>query len=276
MASAVAPANTQLRLTVVIPTLNEARQIGEALDALPWADEVIVADGGSTDDTVAIARARGATVLELSDATIGAQRNAAIAQARNLWILALDADERVTAELADELSVVLARPAHEAYQMRDQTFFLGRERKRGRWSRDWHVRLFQQDRRFGLDRVHERLAAPEDIGSLSGRLHHTPYRDLTHQLDKILLYARWGAEGLQSRGRTASWSDLTVRPLWRFVRDYFVYGSCLDGRYGLVTSALTALSGFLKYAYLWEIEQRARSRFPDPRDHPLVRCDSRS
>lgn len=262
MSPAVAP-RAQLTLSVVIPTLNEAGQIAEALDALSWADEVIIADGGSTDDTVAIARSHGATVLELRDATIGGQRNAAIAQARNTWVLAVDADERVTDELYRELGVVLARPTHEAYRLRDQTFFLGRERRRGRWSHDWHVRLFCRDRRFGADRVHERLEAPKDVGSLTGRLRHVPYRDLTHHLDKILLYARWAADGLHGRGRTASWSDLTIRPLWRFVRDYVVYGGCLDGRYGLVTSVLTALSGFLKYAYLWEIEQRAKDRAPD-------------
>jgi len=248
-----------LPLTVVIPTLNEEAQIGEALDALPWADEVIVADGGSTDDTVAIARARGALVLELCDETIGGQRNAAIALARNLWVLALDADERVTPELERELERVLARPSNAAYRLRDQTFFLGRERRRGRWSRDWHVRLFQRDRRFSADRVHEHLEAPENIGSLRARVRHTPYRDLTHHLEKIVLYGRWAGEGLQSRGRRASWTELAVRPLWRFVRDYFFYGSWLDGRYGFVTSALTAFSGFLKYAYLWESEHHADS-----------------
>ena len=251
-------AREPLPLTVVIPTLNEAPQIREALDALSWADEVIVADGGSTDDTVAIARCHGARVLELCDESIGGQRNAAIALARNQWILAVDADERVTPELRRELERVLARPQHAAYRLRDQTFFLGRERRRGRWSRQWHVRLFQRDRRFTTDRVHEQLVAPDDVGSLRGRLTHTPYRDLTHHLEKIVLYARWGAQGLHARGRSASWVDLTVRPWWRFVREYFLYGSWLDGRYGLVTSALTALAGFLKYAYLWEIEQRAK------------------
>lgn len=252
------PSKTEpkLPLTVVTPTLNEAAQIAGALDALGWADQVIVADGGSTDGTVAIARAHGATVVELRGQTVGAQRNAAIAQARNPWVLALDADERVTDALREELAAVLARPAHAAYRVRCQTFFLGRERKRGRWGREWHVRLFPRDRRFGDDRVHERLEAVADVGTLTGCLQHTPYRDLTHHLEKMLVYARWGADTLHARGRRASTWDLTIRPVWRFVRDYLVYGSCLDGRYGVVTSVLTALSGFLKYAYLWELEQR--------------------
>src|SRR5437870_13588830 len=105
----------KLPLTVVIATLNEAWQIADALDSLRWADEVIVADGGSTDDTVAIARAHGARVIEAKGPTIAAQRNAAIAAARNQAILALDADERVTAALREESAVALAAPAHAAY-----------------------------------------------------------------------------------------------------------------------------------------------------------------
>jgi glycosyltransferase involved in cell wall biosynthesis len=250
----------RLPLTVVIPTLNEAWQIGEALEELRWADEVIVADGGSTDDTAALARARGAKVIEVKGPTIAAQRNAAIAAARNQWVLALDADERATDGLRDELAAVLAAPAHEAYRIRLRNFYLGRERRRGRWGRDWHVRLFQRTRRFVETRVHEHLEAVPDTGTLRGCIRHAPYRDLTHHLQKIIVYSRWGAEDLHARGRRASAWDLAARPLWRFVRDYIAAGSFLDGRLGLVTSALTAYSGFLKYAYLWDLDERSHSR----------------
>jgi len=241
----------------VIPTPNEAWQIAEALASLRWADEVIVADGGSTDDTVAIARAHGARVIEVKGPTIAAQRNAAIAAARNQWVLALDADERVTAALREELGAVLAAPAHAAYRIRMQNIYLGRERRRGRWGRDWHVRLFQRSRRFVETRVHEHLERVPDTGELSGCIRHAPYRDLTHHLEKIILYARWGAQDLHARGRRATAWDLTARPLWRFARDYILAGSFLDGRVGIVASVLTAYSGFLKYAYLWDLGARS-------------------
>src|SRR5437867_6785175 len=132
------------------------QQLSDLLGSLHWADEVIVAGGGSTDGTGAIARAQGATVLRRAGSTIAAQRNRAIAAARNAWVFALDADERVSDALVEELRWVLRDPPQPAYRVRRENFFLGRERRRGRWGRDWQVRLFTRERRFLPDRVHER------------------------------------------------------------------------------------------------------------------------
>src|SRR5436309_838572 len=109
---------TPVPLTVVIPTLNEAAQLPDLLGSLRWADEVIVADGGSTDGTGATARAQGATVLERAGTTIAAQRNSAIAAARNAWVFALDADERLSDALVEEVRWVLRDPPHPAYRVR--------------------------------------------------------------------------------------------------------------------------------------------------------------
>jgi glycosyltransferase involved in cell wall biosynthesis len=260
---AAAPATaTKVSLTVVIPTLNEAAQLAELLASLCWVDEVIVADGGSTDATVAIARARGAIVIERVGGTIAAQRNDAIACARNEWVFALDADERISNPLREELGRVVEAPVHAAYRVRRQNFFLGRERRRGRWGRDWQVRLFTRQRRFLPDRVHERLEPIRDTGTLLGTLRHVPYRNLRHQLDKMLPYAQWGAQDLYARGRRARLWELGARPAWRFLRDYVAYGSWLDGSFGLLTSVLTAYACFLKYAYLWELGRRPAGPSP--------------
>jgi glycosyltransferase involved in cell wall biosynthesis len=248
--------SAKLPLTVVIPTLNEAKHIADLVPSLAWADEVIVADGGSTDETVAIARGLGATVIELRGQSLGAQRNAGIEAARHPWVLALDADERVTDALRKEVAGVVAGSHHEAYRIRFENVYLGRVRHRGRWGRDWHIRLFKRERRFADSRIHPDLEAIGDVGTLQGTIRHVPYRDLTHHLEKMIAYARWGAEELHARGRRASLWDLVMRPWWRFVRDYFIYGSCLDGRYGFVASALTAYAAFLKYAYLWNMTER--------------------
>jgi glycosyltransferase involved in cell wall biosynthesis len=250
MASFVVP------LTVVIPTLNEADQLAECVGRANWADEVIVADGGSTDATVAVARQLGVRVLEETGPTIAAQRNAAIASARNQWILAVDADERITPELQEEIGAVLRDPSHPAYRIRRRNFYLGRELTRGHWGKDWVTRLFTRDRRYIERRVHERLESVNDPGHLEGCLDHIPYRDLSHQLEKMNRYAKWGAEDLFQEGRRAGVWDLTGRPLGRFLRSYLLQGSCWDGRSGLVASSLGAYTAFLKYAHLWALERR--------------------
>lgn len=244
-------------VTVVIPTLDEIDQIAECVGHLAWADEVIVADGGSRDGTVTAARQAGARVLEGTGPTIAAQRNAAISVARNEWVFALDADERITGELGAELDTVVRAPVHPVYAVRRRNLYLGRELTRGHWGRDWVIRLFTRDRRYVERRVHEGLEPVANIGKLSGCLHHTPYRDLPHQLQKMNRYAQWGAEDLYERGARASVWDLSLRPCGRFLRAYFLQGSCWDGRFGLVTSLLGGYTAFLKYAHLWALERRS-------------------
>ena len=247
-----------IAVSVVIPTLNEAAQIGQAVADLSWANEVIVVDGGSTDRTAAIAEAAGAQIISVCGETIAAQRNAGIAAARNRWILALDADERVTSQLRAEISQIVTgrNPTHAAYRMKFRNHYLGRELHHGPWGRDWHVRLFTSERRYVCHRVHEHLEPIEDVGTLTGPIIHYPYRDLAHHVSKIVKYARWGAEDLYSRGREARMRDLVGRPAWRFFRDYFVYSGWRDGSVGFVASALSSFASFLKYAFLFS---RSRS-----------------
>jgi len=251
--SASVDPNRRVAVSVIVPTLNEAAQIGDAVSALDWADEVIVIDGGSADNTVELAEAAGARAIIVAGQTIGAQRNAGIAAARNRWVLALDADERVTPQLRDEIGRVVngLNPTHAAYRMKFNNFYLGRELRHGPWGRDWHVRLFTNERRFATHRVHEALEPIEDVGALTGPVLHHPYRDVAHHVAKIVKYAKWGAEDMRARGRKAGLWELAMRPAWRFIRDYLVYSGWRDGSVGFIAAALSAFAAFLKYAFLF-------------------------
>ncbi len=244
-------------LTVIIPTLNEATQIGECVRHLSWSGEVIVADGGSRDGTVAAARGAGARVIESKATTIAGQRNEAIAAARHEWVYALDADERIGPELARELATVLAAPRHEGYAVRRRNVYLGRTMRYAGWGTDWAVRLFRRERRFVERRVHEGLEPLTDVGRLRAPVEHVPYRDLAEHLEKVSRYATWGAQDLWDRGRRAWVGDLLVRPPFTFFRTYVLQLGILEGWHGVVLCGLAAVSVFLKYARLWELQHRA-------------------
>ena len=244
-------------VSIVIPTRNEALQIGECVRGLAWAGEVIVVDGASADGTAESARAAGARVLNGARAgtggqTIAAQRNAGIAAAAHEWVFALDADERIGPELAAELAATVAAPAHEAYAVRRRNVFFGKTITRAGWGEDWVVRLFRRERRFVERRVHEGLEPVADVGRLGAPLEHVPYRDLSHYLQKLDRYATWAAEDLAARGRRPRLSDLLFRPPARFARMYLLQLGVLDGWRGAVLCGLAAVSVFLKYARLWE------------------------
>jgi len=242
----------RIPVTVVIPTLNEAGRIASAIDSVRWADEVIVVDAGSGDATALIARRMSARVMTITGMTIGAQRNAGIAEARNDWILALDADEEATPELRDSIASLCAGrfAQHRAFRVRSRNWHLGRELRHGPWGHDWKVRVFSRSERFSNARVHENLESLDDVGALDGALLHHPYRDLSHQIVKIAQYAKWAAEDMRARGKHGSVFAMLTRPTWRFVRDYFVLSGWKDGRAGFIVATVSAFSVFLKYAML--------------------------
>jgi glycosyltransferase involved in cell wall biosynthesis len=253
----VSGGSRELAISVVIPALNEGTRIAEAVRSVSWAREVLVADGGSSDDTVAQATALGATVLERTGPTVGAQRNAAIERASCDWILALDADERATPALRDELAVVVTQPSFDAYRVQRRNTYLGQVMRHGRLARDSHFCFFRRSFRYDDARVHERLVHVERAGRLRGPIDHTPYRDLAHHSAKLIQYAQWAAEDRFARGQRASGVAIVAQPPLRFLRDYLAYGGWRDGWRGAVAAAMSAHSVFLRLALLREMEKDA-------------------
>lgn len=209
-------------------------------------------DAGSTDGTPAVARAHGARVIDHPGATIGAQKNVGIEQARHYWILSIDADERVTPELQAAIAAVIQAPTASAYRVHLRNRYLGDWYDRGGWARDRHVRLFPHTARWTTNRVHERLIGVTEVADLTGRLEHDSYRDLAHQLEKCHTYARWGADDLWTRGVRVNWRHLVLRPAWRFVKTYLLEGMWREGVRGLLFCSVHAWACFTKYALVWD------------------------
>jgi len=250
----VAGAETAIPLTVVIAARNEAANIAACIDSVRWATEILVAENGSTDDTARLAQEAGAIVLQGGAQTIGGQRNDAIARATHGWILVVDADERGTPALRDEIARLLVTEApdtHEAYRVPRRNWFLGREIKHGGWERDRPVRLFRSTLRYNDNRVHEHVVTTQPPGTLHEGLWHYPYPSLTLYFDKFNRYSAWWAEQRFARGKRASALDLLLRPPGRFFKMYFLQLGFLDGVHGIVLAGLASASVFAKYARLW-------------------------
>ena len=240
-------------LSVVIIARDEEDSIGEALESVQWADEVIVVDSGSADRTVEIARARGAKVLVTSDwPGFGAQKNRALDQATREWVLSLDADERVTPELRAEIAAVLAANGpHEAYEMARLSSYCGRFMRHGGWWPDRVTRLFRRGAaRFSDDLVHERVVVKGSTGRLKGHLLHRAYEDLEEVLRKIDRYSTAGARMRHAAGERGSVIRAVAHGLWAFFRTYVLRAGFLDGRHGFMLAVSNAEATYYRYAKL--------------------------
>jgi glycosyltransferase involved in cell wall biosynthesis len=250
-----------VKVTVTVITRDEASNIAAALESVAWADEIVVIDSGSTDDTVAIAR-RHATRVEVREwPGYGAQKNYAAEIASNDWILSIDADERVTPELASEIRALLAAtPGAAGYRIPRVAWYFGRWIRSTDWYPDYQLRLY--DRRAGRwngRRVHESVELRGTAGQLRHELQHYAYRDLAHHLATIDRYTTLAAEQWLAEGRRTNGVELLLNPRFAFVRNYILRGGFRDGEAGLVISKLNAYYVFLKLAKLWELQHRPRA-----------------
>jgi len=256
------------RVTATVITFNEAAHIRAALASLAFADEIIVVDSQSSDDTVRIAREFTDRVFVRAWPGYVAQKNFAAEQASHDWIFSLDADERVSAPLADEIRGVMAGPAGGAvagYRVPRVTFHLGRWLRSTDWYPDPQLRLYDRRRaRWSGRLVHESVAVDGPVAYLGGEILHYAYRDIAHHWQAMDRYTTLAARQMFENGRHAGWWDLALHPPAAFLRNYLLRGGFRDGIPGLIVSAMNARYVGLKFAKLWELCSASTSTPPGP------------
>jgi len=253
-----------MSLSVILITHNEAGRLAATLEAVAWADEIIVLDSGSTDGTQAIARQFTDKVSVSEDwPGFGVQKNHALALATGAWVLSIDADEIVSPALASEIRAVLQSPTHDAYAIPRLSSFMGREMRHSGWWPDEVLRLFRRGAaRFSADVVHERLVFDGRVGRLREPLHHASFSTMEQVLDKVNRYSSAGAERLDVQGRKASLSTAVGRGLWTFFRTYVLKAGFLDGREGFMLAVSNAEGVYYRYLKLMYRHESCTGRKP--------------
>jgi glycosyltransferase involved in cell wall biosynthesis len=245
-------------LSVVLITLNEAANLPRTLASVRWAQEIVIVDSGSTDETLEIARQAGACIFEEPWKGFGAQKNSAISRATGDWVLSLDADEEVSPALAGEIQTLLAgEPPLSAYRIPRLNHFLGRPLRHGGYWPDPKLRLFRRGAaRFEDRAVHESMEASGPAGMLRNPVLHYCYPTLDDYIEHMNRYSNIGAEMLVGGGRVPRswlgfvWNTL-VNPAATFLYNYVVRLGFLDGREGLLQHLNHSVYIHWKYAKAW-------------------------
>jgi glycosyltransferase involved in cell wall biosynthesis len=239
------------RLTACIITYNEADRIQACLESLSFCDEVIVVDSHSNDATRDLASAAGAVVIERDWPGYRSQKQFAVDTAHNDWVLCLDADERVSAQLRGEIESLRERgfPAHAGWSIPRITDYFGRFLRHGNAYPDRLVRLFDRRRGGWIGyEVHENTRVAGKVGRLTGHLEHYSYRSFSDHQNRMQRYAQLMALALHERGRRCGFGRVLINPLWRFVRGYLFRLGFLDGWRGLVFALVEA--NYVRQKYL--------------------------
>lgn len=248
-------------LSVIVITKNEAQHIGRCLASVAWADEIVVLDSGSSDDTVAICRQFTEQVFVTDWPGFGPQKQRALDKARGDWVLSLDADEEISPALRDEIRQAMQIQGVQGFEIPRLSRYCGRQIKHGGWWPDHVLRLFRRNAgQFSSDVVHERIVVDGTIGQLRNPLLHEAFVDPEEVLRKINSYSSLGAQKLFTAGQSASLGLAIGKGLWTFVRTYIIKAAILDGAEGLMLAISNAEGSYYKYLKLRDLRNKARTR----------------
>jgi len=243
-----------LPLSVIVITKNESRNIDACLQSVSFAEDIVVVDAESIDDTVLLARKYTKKVFVKPWQGFASAKQFAVQQTKHSWILWLDADERVMPELADEIQrIISANPRHAAFTVARRAYFLGRWIRHSGWYPGRVPRVFHKERaEFNDAPVHEGLMIRGSIGELKNDLLHFTDPNIYHYFSKFNKYTTLASEELAKKGKNFKLTDVFIRPWWQFVRMYIIRLGFLDGMQGLLLALFSSAYVFTKYAKLWE------------------------
>ena len=262
-------ANPKAKISVTIRTFNEEKNIRECLESVSWADEIVVVDSNSTDSTVAIAREYTRNVITQKWLGHIGQSQFATDQTKNIWVLHMDADERVSAALRDEiLALDLENSPYDAYEMPRRHFFMQQWINHSAWYPDYKIRLFRKDLcKWGGYAPHDEVKVRGRKKKLKNDILHYIYQDIAQFSATKNAYSSLTAADHYKNGKRARIIDFTLRPLYAFLYRYFVRLGIADGVAGFAISVMEAHAVFMKYMKLYEIQNKLR-RFPGEERQP--------
>ena len=241
-------------ITAIIPCYNEEENIRAAIECVLWADEIIVIDSYSTDNTMNIvAEYPELKLIQRKFDNHAAQKNWAIPQAKNLWVFILDADERVNEDLKEEIISSAHNPQNNvAFWIPRTNYFFGKKLKHV-WKGDGVIRLFRKDKcSYGVKNVHEEIEANGPVKRMKNALSHHTFKNADHYLEKTRRYAKSSALDYDPKTGQLGIYHFMIKPLFRFFKHYFIEAGFLDGKAGLMISSVMAWGVFLRYFYMWE------------------------
>lgn len=243
------------KITAIIPTYNEAHNIEDVLKSVDFADEIMVVDSFSTDNTVELAKKHTDYVIQRAYEYSASQKNWAIPQATHDWIILVDADERVTPELKSEILGILKNKPEDdtvGYWINRMNHFMGKRIHFSGWRNDKVIRLFRKSKcMYQNKQVHAEIIADGNIGFLKSKLYHNTYISIDHHIEKLNRYAWWQAHDYEKRTGTLNPYHFVIKPIWSFFKHYFMQGGFRDGVVGLLIAYLQSYAVFMRYVKLW-------------------------
>jgi len=242
------------KLTAIIPTGNEVHNIEAVIASVDFADEILVVDSYSNDGTFEIAQELATKVIRREFEYPASQKNWAIPQATHEWILLVDADERVTSQLKEEILTLLNQPnpEHIAYWIGRMNHFMGERVHYSGWRNDKVIRLFKRDFcKYEDKHVHEEIIANGTIGFLDSKLYHNTYTTFDNYIVKMNRYATWQAKDYDKKTGKLTPYHFIIKPFWGFFKHYIIQSGFRDGVVGLSIGYIQGYVVFMRYVKLW-------------------------